>query len=244
MHVVYFYTTMENKLQKLGLTKRESNAYLALYNFEETTATELAKITKEHRTNIYDSLNGLIKKGLVVYIIKNNVKFYHITDPEKLIDFIKEKEIIAKEILPQLKKKISTKKEKPIVEIYEGQEGFKSILLKILKEKSTIYGIGASDEWEKRFPIKLSQYMMERKKLNIHAKLLYVKETKPILHKLNQIKFLPVEFSQPSTIAIFGEYVAVFMWADIMVATLTKSSQLSKSFKKYFEVLWKTSKFS
>ena len=58
---MFIYTTMKEELIQLGLTEREADAYLALYNFKETTATELAKITKEHRTNIYDSLNGLIK---------------------------------------------------------------------------------------------------------------------------------------------------------------------------------------
>ena len=64
---------MIEKLQTLGLTKRESEAYLELLNHNETTATDLAKTVKEHRTNIYDSLASLIKKGLVVYSIKNNV---------------------------------------------------------------------------------------------------------------------------------------------------------------------------
>jgi len=45
--------------------------------------------------------------------------------------------------------------------------------------------------------------------------------------------------SNPSTIAIFGDYVAVFMWTEPLVATLTKSKELSKSFLKYFEQLWK-----
>ena len=233
---------MKEELIQLGLTEREADAYLALYNFKETTATELAKITKEHRTNIYDSLNGLIKKGLIAYSIKNNVKYYRIANPEKLLEFIQEKENIAKNLLPQLKSKINTKEDKPIVEVYEGKEGFKSILSLILREKQTLYSIGASEEWEKRFPIKIDQYMVEREKNKIHAKLLYVSGAKPIESKMNEIKFLPTELSQPSTIAIFGYYVAVLMWTEPMVATLTKSKQLSQSFKKYFDVLWKTAK--
>lgn len=233
---------MKNELIELGLTEREAEAYLALYNFDETTATNLAKITKEHRTNIYDSLNGLIKKGLIAYNIKNGVKYYKVTNPDRLIDFIQEKESIAKNLLPQLNSKIKSKKERPLVEVYEGKEGFKSILSLILREKQTIYSIGASEEWEKSFPIKISQYMSEREKNKIHAKLLYVMGAKPIESKMNEIEFLPTELSQPSTIVIFGEYVAILMWTEPMVATLTKSKQLSQSFRKYFEVLWKIAK--
>tara|TARA_Y100000310_G_scaffold289302_1_gene315603 strand:+ start:880 stop:1584 length:705 start_codon:yes stop_codon:yes gene_type:complete len=233
---------MKQSLIRLGLTDREAEAYLALYNFKETTATQLAKITKEHRTNIYDSLNGLIKKGLITYNIKNNVKHYQTADPEKLTDFIKEKEHIATTIIPELKSKINSVSEKPIIEIYEGKEGFKSILSKILREGKTIYGIGASGEWEKRFPIKLEQYMKERERKKIHAKLLYVKGTKPIKSKVNKYKFLPIEYSQPSTIAIFGDYVATVMWTEPMVATLTKSKELAESFINYFNLLWKLAK--
>jgi sugar-specific transcriptional regulator TrmB len=233
---------MKEELISAGLTQREADAYLELVNLGEATATELAKVAKEHRTNIYDSLNGLIKKALVAYSIQNNVKSYHITNPQNLLGFLKEKEESVKKIIPELQKKISEQKEKPIVEIYEGKEGFKAILNKIIRERKTLYGIGASDEWEKRFPIKIEQYMKLREQNKIKAKLLYTHKTRPIKHLLNEIKYLPSNFANPSTIAIFGDYVATFMWSEPLIATLTKSTQLSKSFLEYFNSLWKTAK--
>lgn len=233
---------MINELQEAGLTEREAEAYLELLNFEEATATQLSKTSKEHRTNIYDSLNGLIKKGLIAFTIKNNVKYYKSIDPENLLEFMKDKQSKVEQIIPKLREKMLHINEKPSVEIYEGNDGFKTILNKIIKEGKTIFGIGASEEWEKRFPIKLSQYMLLREKRKIHAKLIYTKGTKPAEHRLNEIRFLPTEFQQPSTIAIFGDYVAVFMWTNPLTATLTKSKELSKSFEKYFELLWNIAK--
>jgi sugar-specific transcriptional regulator TrmB len=232
---------MREKLVQLGLTEREAGAYDALLSFDEATATQIAAITKEHRTNVYDSLQGLIKKGLIVYTIKNNVKHFALADPQKLVTYIEEKEVLAKEVLPLIQKRRQSLEHKPRVEVYEGREGFKSILNHMLAEKKTIYGIGASEEWEKRFPFALSQYMKKRQKKNIKAKLLYTKGCKPLTHRMNTIKFLPKMFSQPSTVAIYGEYVAVFMWTDPLVATVTQSSQLARSFKHYFDVLWKIS---
>jgi sugar-specific transcriptional regulator TrmB len=233
---------MKELLIKIGLTEREADAYEALTSFEEATALQLAKLTKEHRTNIYDSLENLIKKGLITYSIKGKVKYYKITDSSKIAEFIIQKEEIAKRITKEVEIKLRNRQEKPSVEVYEGSEGFKSILLKILKEGKTLYGLGASQEWEKRFPIEIIHYMKEREKRKIHAKLLYVRGTKPIISKLNETRFLPTYFSQPSTIAIFGDYVAVFMWTEPTLATLTKSKELSESFKNYFDVLWKTAK--
>jgi sugar-specific transcriptional regulator TrmB len=233
---------MKESLVQLGLTEREADAYIAVSTFEETTATQLAKLTKEHRTNIYDSLEELIKKGLVVYTVRNGVRYYKLADPEKLVDYVHEKEKIAEMILPQLKSRMQRREEKPLVEIYEGTEGLKSMLTKILREGKMLYGIGASEEWEKRIPIQLKQYMKERERRKIFAKLLYTRGTKTISSPMNEIRFLPTEFSQPSTIAIFGNYVAIFMWSEPLVIILTKSEQLSKSFRKYFEFLWTTAK--
>lgn len=230
---------MRKDLLQLGLTQREADAYMALLDFEEATATQLSKRTTEHRTNVYDSLNSLIKRSLITYAIRDNVRYYRVVDPNTLIDQCKEKERIAKALVPKLKQKIQRKRDEPSVEVFEGREGFKSILARILREEKTIFGIGASAKWEEEFPIPLSQYMKEREKRNIKAKLLYVQGTKPIEHSLNQVKFLPTQFAQPSTIAIFGDYVAVFMWTTPLTATLTKSKQLSNSFRKYFEVIWK-----
>jgi sugar-specific transcriptional regulator TrmB len=233
---------MIKKLQEAGLTKRESEAYLQLFNFEEATVTQLSKITKEHRTNLYDSLGGLIKKGLITYTIRNNVKYYKVGDPQNLLDFIKEKEDKIKELIPDLQNRILQSKDKPSVSVYEGKEGFKVILNKIIKEGKTILGIGASEEWEKKFPFKISQYMKRREEKNILAKLIYFKGTKITKHKLNKIKYLSSDYFNPSTIAIFGNYVAVFMWSEPLIATVTKSNELSKSFEKYFEHLWSIAK--
>lgn len=233
---------MKEMLIKLGLSEREAEAYLSLTSFDEATALQIARLTKEHRTNIYDSLENLIKKGLIVYSIKKGVKYYQISESEKLIDFVAEKERLVREVVIEINDKLKKRTDKPYVEVYEGSEGFKSLLWKMLREGKTIYGLGASDEWKKRFPIEMVHYMKEREEKKLHAKLLYVKGTKPIISSVNEIRFLPVEFTQPSSMAIFGEYVVVFMWTEPMLATLTKSKELSNSFRNYFNVLWKIAK--
>ena len=233
---------MKELLIQLGLSEREAEAYLALSSFSEATAFEIAKLTKEHRTNIYDSLEALIKKGLVTYVIKGGVKHYRIPSGDKLSDFIFAKEHLAREVAHEINMRLKSSQERPYVEVYEGKEGFKSLLWKMIRENKTVYGLGASEEWKKRFPIEMIHYMKEREKRKIHAKLLYTLGSKPIISQMNQIRFLPVEYSQPSSVVIFGEYVAIFMWTEPIMATLTKSKELSESFKNYFDILWRIAK--
>lgn len=231
---------MKNKLIGLGLTAREADAYLGLAELGECTVSQLAKSIKEHRTNIYDSLTGLVKKALIVCVVKRGVNHYRVAEPEKLLDFIRDKEEIAQNIIPDLKARLRIEPEIPSVEVFEGATGFKSVLNLMIRVNRTIYGIGASDEWAKRFPEYLQRYMEQRTKYGLHAKLLYLAEQDPIEHDLNEVRFLPAEHASPSTVAIFGEYVAIFLWTTPLVAIVTRSQHLSSSFMRYFDMLWKT----
>ena len=75
-------------LIKAGLTNRESEAYLALLQLQEALVSEISKKTKENRTHIYDTLNSLIEKGFVSYVIKNGKKYFRAAPPEKLIEYL------------------------------------------------------------------------------------------------------------------------------------------------------------
>src|SRR3990167_2994588 len=89
-------------LTKIGLTQRESDAYLALLKLKEALASEISKKTKESRSHLYDTLKSLIEKGLVSYVIKNGKKYFRPAPPEKLLDYIQEKQKLIEESLPEL----------------------------------------------------------------------------------------------------------------------------------------------
>ncbi len=65
-----------NKLQQIGLTRREAEVYIALLQKKEFTAPELAKITTITRTKVYEILQNLIKKGTVNESYKDGQKVY------------------------------------------------------------------------------------------------------------------------------------------------------------------------
>lgn len=232
---------MKELLLKLGLTARESEAYLALAKVGTGTASQISRLAKEHRSNVYDSLHSLAQKGLISYCVKSNVTYYSYSDPQKLIEFVQEKEEVAHLAVETLRKQAFIPA-KPIVEVYEGIEGYKSILSLILRCGKTIHGLGASDQWQKQIPIFMKQYMRQRESKKIKAKLLYISGTRPIRHALNEIRFIDTKFAQPATITIFDDYVAVFLWSEPLVATLTHNKKLAKSYLKYFDLLWASPK--
>src|SRR3989338_5969413 len=229
-----------DKLVALGLTKREAQDYLALLKLEEAKAGEIAEHTKEDRTNIYDSLKSLIKKGLVSRVIKGNKTYYRVASPEKLKDYLEEKEKILQEVLPSLNNIYKSYEPKPIIEVCEGKEGIKTVLNDILREGKDFVGFGATDRAGILLPEFTKRYLKEREKRSIKARQLYPEGGKILSSKLSIFKAIPKEFSGPATTLIYGDKVAVFMWfIEPIVVVLIKNKEAAKAYRRQFEFMWR-----
>ena len=129
---------LEETLQELGLNRRESICYIALLELGSSKVGEILKKTEIPSSKIYEILEKLIKRGLVSYIVKNNVKHYQASNPSVLINYIEEKKKKIQEIVPILisKQKLSKKQ---TVEIYEGQKAIFSLLTNLIENAKKNY---------------------------------------------------------------------------------------------------------
>src|SRR3989344_1355749 len=134
---------LSTALKELGLSEAESAVYLALLKLGSSPVSAIKEESQVHRTNIYDLLERLLNKGLVNYVIKNNVKYYNTAEPTKLLDYIKEKENIVQNILPSLEQLSHFRKEDMKIEVYKGVEGVKTVLNDVLRigKDYVIFGI-------------------------------------------------------------------------------------------------------
>ena len=66
-------------LESLELTKNEIKIYLEVLNLGKTKANKIAETTLLHTSKIYESLQRLIEKGLVSYVIENKIKYFQTT---------------------------------------------------------------------------------------------------------------------------------------------------------------------
>jgi len=78
---------IKEKLEKIGLTKGESEVYVLLVETGNSTAGDIIKKSTLASSKVYDILQRLVNKGLASFSIKNGVKYYDATSPERLIDF-------------------------------------------------------------------------------------------------------------------------------------------------------------
>jgi sugar-specific transcriptional regulator TrmB len=237
-----------DQLEEMGLTHNEALVYTALVEIGETTTGAIVKKTGLHRVLIYDALESLIRKGLASFVIKENRKYFQATDPSRILDFLKEKEEIAKSILPELQLKREQAKTKQQVSIYEGVKGLKSALQNMLKELTPngIYYAFASGNMADTLGFFYNIYQKEKKKNRIRSFMIYDKEFKKRKDVLKitygTIKFYPLTYF-PTDTFIYNDKVLIVIWnANPPFAVLIINKQAAESYKKMFDVFWKNAR--
>ncbi len=107
------------KLQKLGLSKRESEIYIALLQKKEFTAPEIGRITSVSRNKSYEILQSLVKKNLCAEKYKNGTKIFSSIKPDIALQNI----ISAYEEELNEKKKFSSEFTKELMLLHAANEG-------------------------------------------------------------------------------------------------------------------------
>jgi len=241
----------EKLLQEIGLANSEIKIYTTLLNTGQIKVGELIKEVSLHRSRVYEAINRLTDKGLVSYVIKNNIKYFEASDPDNLLTYIEEqkeklneKENNIKKIIPELKKQVSLK---PNAEahVFYGKEGFKTMRKDVLKQKQTLYLLGAVGKEDIHAKYFFPNFEKLRTKSKIKQKVLYDSETKGkkiTKLPLMESKFLPKEYSSPAVINIYGDRVVNVLWqADTPICFMIINKKIADSYRKWFELLWKNS---
>jgi sugar-specific transcriptional regulator TrmB len=235
---------MIKKLRSLGFTKNLATVYFSLLELGSTTAGEICKKTRLHRNIVYENLERLLDKGLASFVIVRNVKHFHLSDPEKLINDLenerrelKKKEQVAAEVVVEIKKK---RKATPQHEatIYKGKKGVKNILNEIARTATFIDVLGTGWGMRETVGIYYERWHKELARKEVPSRIILPKSRKEQFLKPFKAKYLPEKHLIPSTICIYNENVVTIMWGDDPVAILIRSSSAAESYKNYFTVLW------
>jgi sugar-specific transcriptional regulator TrmB len=236
-------------LGEIGLTNSEILVYTTLLRSGSIKVGELIKEISLHRSRVYEAINRLIDKGLVSYVIKNNVKYFEATDPERLVDYIDEqkeklteKKGMIKKIIPELRNQASPMKPHAEAHVYFGKDGFKTIRKDVLKQKQDLYIIGAVGKEDKFLKYFFPSFNLLRVKNGIKWNILFdpeLKGKKITKLKLMETRFLPKDYATPATINIYGDRVVNVLWqGDNPVCFMVINKEIADSYRKWFELLW------
>ena len=238
-------------LMKLGLTEKESKAYLLALDLGSISSGDLIRKLNVYSKTSYELLNKLVEKGFLSYSIKDHIKHYSPINPEKILNLIKEKQEELNEtkkeiesILPDLINKKTSSQSKHNATIYEGKKGMKSIFDEALKYKSEILVFGGGGKFKELLPDYFEIWNKERTKNKIKLKILHDKslKNKSSNYPLCEIKYLSKEFDNPSPTMIYSNKVVITLWIEKPLAFVIESDEVAKTYRSYFNLLWKIAK--
>lgn len=125
---------LQSRLEKTGLTDKESIVYSALLEQGGAYPSKIAEETKLNRSTVYKILLDLSVKGLISEIQKKGKLFYQVENPEKLTRYLRDKVTIANDhlekankLIPEIEGLYSIFADKPKISYFEGQENVMQI---------------------------------------------------------------------------------------------------------------------
>jgi len=235
---------MEELIETFGLTKLESKIYLTLLDLGPSLAGLITRKSGIHRRNVYDALERLIQKGLVGYIVKNNRKYFEASNPDSLIELLKEKEESIRNILPQLKSKYEQTFEKSETLFFKGKNGLKTVFEDQLSLKKEILVIGASSLAREILKYYFHWFDKRRVEKKIKIKLIYNESAKKERKiKLAEIRYLPKDYHNPAAMNVYGDRVAIIHWSkENPFVILIKDKDIADGYRNYFNLMWSIAK--
>jgi len=234
-------------LKEIGLGHNESKIYLTLIKLGPSMAGKIAKESNIDRSACYDSLKALLKKGLVSYSIEANRKKFAASNPQRLKEYLKEKEDLVETILPNLSKMFKSKEEKSQVNMFKGLKGIKTVFEDILHsaKNSENLVIDSSGKFGEKMPYYLPHFAKGLEKNKIKVRHIVRRDKAEELHpsKTTELRFFPkIVGEQTITTNIYADKVSFILWTDVPEAVIIRNRAAAEAYRSYFEILWKSAK--
>lgn len=248
---------MNDVLEGLGLSEKEAGFYLQLLASGEQTAAELAKRTRESRTNTYMILERLVDEKLVEADESAPVRRYKASDPDNLKNLLNQRQqqlrsdqaaLMAS--LPELRSIYRLAHHKPGVLYLEGIEGLRTLLEDNARVTKGTIDLIASDEaienkeaWEL-----LQKGAVKRSARNVTTRGLFhisndkhwqqVKKWESKGYKVRRWGSAEL----PGEILIYGDKVAFTVYKPVLIVTIVTDAVIAQTFRVIFEQLWAKAK--
>lgn len=249
-------------LQKIGLTDKDANVYLACLELGTQPASVIAKRAGLKRPTTYLILESLLKRGLVSEYTGSNVKYFTAVEPQYLLSFVEKqrRELMAhqrelEQFIPQFQALTNPYSVSPKVKFYEGVEGIERVMEDTLTaEKTGILTYSSIDRWFSREDLK--QYIMHYGKRRIQEKRLplrgividtplarnYITKDYPNSNEdLTQTRWFPKDISIfHNEINIYDNKIAICSIGHELLGVIIESREIAESQRSIFELAWKS----
>jgi len=241
-------------LKEAGLTDGEIKVYLAMLELGSSTTGPIIEKSGIARSIIYQILEKLMQKGLASFITKQRTKYFQAAEPDKILQYIDEREKRLKEnkkrveeLLPELLlKQQSVKKNE--ANFYSG---FKGIITahehtyQKLKPGEEYYYLGIPAFQPKGHHLYWKKDHLKRIKEGIKCKLFFNYDVgDEVLKNRNAFKDcdarkMPIKIQTPMSVLMYKDTVVIILQDPVEMAVEIVNQQVADSFKAYFQEFWK-----
>lgn len=172
---------LNSLLNKIGLSDKEAAVFSALMELGPSPVREVARAARINRGTAYDILKSLARQGLVSYFDTKTRQHFVAEPPEKLLALVSEKQenlkVLKKQIeesLPELSSAFKKQGGRPVVKMYEGKKGIRTILEDVLKtfekSKQKVYYVYSSSTVRKNVYEAMPDFSKQRISKKIRVK--------------------------------------------------------------------------
>lgn len=248
---------MINKiLADLGLTSEETEVYGSLLENGPQSASRLSKTTSIKRTYVYDIVDRLVKRGLVLKSRKHGALLFKPLSPDNLVGLVQDEknkiELLEQTLdsaLPILRSKYALSDDKPVITHYEGLEGIKKVYLDTIKEKKPILSLVETSKLEPQiYKWLTTDYIKRRLKREIPVKAIVASgpKTKSYIglnkKEIRETKVISSDkFPFENEILIYGSKLVIInhkKGSDKPLGIIIENENIATSFRSWFNLTW------
>ncbi len=239
---------IEQALQTYGLSQNEATIYLCLLRKVDASAFVIAKETGIPRTTVYASLESLKQSGLVSQSKKNNVTYFEVENPKRLLGILKEKEAVIADIFPQMNALLDRERVSPVAKLYTGAEGMKLVLEDVLEtcKQEKIKRLYATSQPElfDVLPKFFASWVQRREEAGIYSQLILGESdrgtTLPLhSNEFRETRFMPARFPVECSVDIYGNRLAFFSFKKgELYSVIVESPTIANLFRQFFLFTW------
>ncbi len=245
---------IKKALEDIGFTKSEIAVYLNLLKLGESTTGKIVDAAQISSGRIYETLEKLIKKGLVSYHLKNKTKYFTATSPKRILDYINEKKSELNEKEEKFKKELPTllqlrleQKKNYENRLYKGFKGIQSAIFEALEEldsKEEVLAMGIVPSKKKHYNILWEKWHRERIKKKIKCKAIFTEKDNQYYHLFQKMENTETKILlglTPAAVDVLGDRVLIFTYGKEASCLSILNPEIAQSFRTFFMTLWRVS---
>jgi len=228
-------------LQQIGLTEKESKAYIISLRIGTNPASIIAKQANLNRCTCYSILDSLIEKGLMLQYEKNKIRYFTAVEPKYLLNYIENQKrtlshykTAIDDHLPELESIQGKYQTIPNVKTYVGREALDKIFKEITNETSVWIWAENSKRHHKFFTKNIPDYLNKYKSINL------ILNNKNQLEKYHIINSSEIEEIPPlKPLQCIGKDRVLIISTKENYAVEIENSDIVTQFRTQFEKAWK-----